>query len=194
MSLVKAVVKRGVFLVGLAAMTSASADSVLRDVFTGNDGINLDGSAQLSDFIPETVDQLDRVDWIFDADGDPSNGNQLLNPQTSGGLTVTGTTFKEAPDDTEVIAGTWEYTGPGQLDMVTVKFDGFFALYDITGGMTTGSFDMNDFCPDYCNNNGKPFALSHVAAYTVVPVPAAVWLFGSGILGLVGIARRKKAA
>ena len=28
----------------------------------------------------------------------------------------------------------------------------------------------------------------------VVPVPAAVWLFGSGLLGLIGIARRKKAA
>jgi len=27
---------------------------------------------------------------------------------------------------------------------------------------------------------------------TVVPVPAAVWLFGSGLLGLVGVARRKK--
>ena len=26
----------------------------------------------------------------------------------------------------------------------------------------------------------------------IVPVPAAVWLFGSGLLGLVGIARRKK--
>ena len=26
-----------------------------------------------------------------------------------------------------------------------------------------------------------------------VPVPAAIWLFGSGLLGLVGIARRKKA-
>jgi len=28
---------------------------------------------------------------------------------------------------------------------------------------------------------------------TVIPVPAAVWLFGSGLLGLVGVARRKKA-
>ena len=27
-----------------------------------------------------------------------------------------------------------------------------------------------------------------------VPVPAAVWLFGSGLLGLVGVARRKKSA
>ena len=28
---------------------------------------------------------------------------------------------------------------------------------------------------------------------SVIPVPAAVWLFGSGLLGLVGVARRKKA-
>ncbi len=39
------------------------------------------------------------------------------------------------------------------------------------------------------------FHLNLVAGVTgVVPVPPAVWLFGSGLLGLVGIARRKKAA
>jgi hypothetical protein len=27
-----------------------------------------------------------------------------------------------------------------------------------------------------------------------VPIPPALWLFGSGLLGLIGIARRKKAA
>ena len=29
---------------------------------------------------------------------------------------------------------------------------------------------------------------------TAVPVPAALWLFGSGLLGLIGIARHKKSA
>ena len=28
----------------------------------------------------------------------------------------------------------------------------------------------------------------------VIPIPAAVWLFGSGLLCLVGVARRKKTA
>lgn len=32
------------------------------------------------------------------------------------------------------------------------------------------------------------------ADFTVVPVPAAVWLFGSALLGLVGVARRRKQA
>lgn len=31
-------------------------------------------------------------------------------------------------------------------------------------------------------------------SFTVVPIPPAVWLFGSGLLGLVGVARRKRAA
>jgi hypothetical protein len=32
------------------------------------------------------------------------------------------------------------------------------------------------------------------AKFAPVPVPAAVWLFGSGLLGLIGISRRKKSA
>ena len=38
-------------------------------------------------------------------------------------------------------------------------------------------------------NGGLAYAVP-----TAVPVPAAVWLFGSGLLGLVGISRRKKSA
>ena len=33
----------------------------------------------------------------------------------------------------------------------------------------------------------------HVTSVSAVPVPAAVWLFGSGLLGLIGVARRKAA-
>lgn len=36
------------------------------------------------------------------------------------------------------------------------------------------------------------YALSSELTVSAVPVPAAIWLFGSGLLGLVGMARRKK--
>jgi hypothetical protein len=41
-----------------------------------------------------------------------------------------------------------------------------------------------------------PISLDNLtyAETTMVPLPAAVWLFGSGLLGVIGIARRKKAA
>ena len=34
---------------------------------------------------------------------------------------------------------------------------------------------------------------ANVSGWSVVPVPPAVWLFGSGLIGLIGIARRKKS-
>ena len=63
--------------------------------------------------------------------------------------------------------------GIGGSPMNSTAFSSFNANFDIT------SVTVDSFVP------------TPVAA---VPVPAAVWLFGSGLLGLVGIARRKKKA
>ncbi len=41
---------------------------------------------------------------------------------------------------------------------------------------------------------GTPYDLHLAGTVSAVPVPAAVWLFGSGLLGLVGVARRRKVA
>ena len=38
------------------------------------------------------------------------------------------------------------------------------------------------------------FAEGEIDVVSPIPIPAAAWLFGSGLLGMVGIARRKKAA
>jgi hypothetical protein len=42
--------------------------------------------------------------------------------------------------------------------------------------------------------NAKRSQKIYGTAYTSVPLPAAAWLFGSGLLGLLGISRRKKSA
>jgi hypothetical protein len=40
----------------------------------------------------------------------------------------------------------------------------------------------------------NPSFIGGSAQISAVPVPAAVWLFGSGLIGLVGIARRRRSA
>jgi len=62
-----------------------------------------------------------------------------------------------------------------------------------TGGIT---LQFNSTCGADANCVAD-FTIDNVsimADVSAVPVPAAVWLFGSGLLGLVGVARRKKAA
>jgi len=58
-------------------------------------------------------------------------------------------------------------------------------------GMTSPSFDSHNGNFDILSVHFESFVTPPPAA---IPVPAAVWLFGSGLLGLVGIARRKKKA
>lgn len=66
---------------------------------------------------------------------------------------------------------------------------------DTSGGVT---LQFNSACApiagcvaDYFIDN---VTISADVEVPQVPVPAAVWLFGSGLLGLIGVARRKKAA
>jgi hypothetical protein len=76
--------------------------------------------------------------------------------------------------------GTGVGKGVGGNPMVDGPFKGFNANFDILSlqfdSQVAGSIGPFD-----------------VAAPSAIPIPAAVWLFGSGLLGLVGVARRKKA-
>jgi hypothetical protein len=64
---------------------------------------------------------------------------------------------------------------------------------DVTEGI---SLELVAICGGVpgCESNIFWDNISITADIAAVPVPAAVWLFGSGLVGLVGVARRKKAA
>lgn len=87
----------------------------------------------------------------------------------------------------------------------TIVFDNTYVCCGTVPGFSPNSFDgttMSLWGADYAlgfgaaetlANAGPRLGLDLRLELTAVPVPAAVWLFGSGLLGLVGIARRKSA-
>ena len=93
------------------------------------------------------------------------------------------------------------------LDLTSLIY--FNAIYSVTGVSST-SFNLDSISLGVNANSGSDFTFNHTSVTeetrillshteipalqsSPVPVPAAVWLFGSGLLSLVGMARRKKA-
>ncbi len=74
-------------------------------------------------------------------------------------------------------------TGIRVIDVWNINADGSLTTVAVPG-MENGPF------PNY----NAAFEFTGAGLVSAVPVPAAVWLFGSGLLGLVGVARRKKSA
>jgi len=90
-------------------------------------------------------------------------------------------------------------------DMSSAMWDdagtGTNSIYTIDGGSVPGNPNVNfasltnqNIAFLEINKNAVAYGFGLRAPQVVVPIPPAVWLFGSGLLGLVGIARRKKAA
>jgi len=67
-------------------------------------------------------------------------------------------------------------------------------------GTATGTELAGTFAIDWTSAiSGGPFdgqvgTYAATGTYSAVPVPAAAWLFGSGLVGLVGVARRRRKA
>jgi hypothetical protein len=62
------------------------------------------------------------------------------------------------------------------------------------GNITSARYGNTEGFATWTLNADSSFVYMAPDAVSAVPVPAAVWLFGSGLLGLVGISRRKKLA
>ena len=128
------------------------------------------------------------------------------------GFTIDGSAPPATNDLNGGSSGSWAVTND-RIDYLAFKADGFFILAEVNGASGDWSTDPADWdltavtCPagicttadrayveaDFLNGGTKIADLSNVRAFSTVPVPAAVWLFGSG-LGLLGWMRRKSIA
>ena len=159
-----------------------------------------------------TRDTTSGRDWLDLTDTTNTSYNQMLLEVGVGGQ-LEGWTIASYSDVEELFdnaGGDGNYPGTQ-----TVLASNLLPLWGVTGfqpdetwfsvsdsgtnsGATSGVIFGLDGSLVYSSN----FALKDqespglgTALYQVssVPVPAAVWLFGSGLLGLIGLARRKKA-
>ena len=136
-------------------------------------------------------------------DGVPVSGSYNdMTGDLSMVLTLTGATGTVALTGTGFIYdGSGVLSAPASLDVVFSNPTS--ELYD-----TTIDFDNSIVCCSSADPAPNSFNGSQLSLWgadfpdpnlgldlrlqlTPVPVPAAVWLFGSGLLGLIGIARRK---
>ena len=107
--------------------------------------------------------------------------------------TIDGSEFEITFDDETKSSGSWTYTpndpeDPGITHWTAKAGNGYMLFSDDSCGGPCTVFGGDWYTPE-----GKE--LSHITFFdtAIVPVPAAVWLFGAGLLGLVGVARRKRA-
>jgi uncharacterized membrane protein len=107
----------------------------------------------------------------------------------SDNATIVG--FRRALDGANQ-ATIWDATGDMHLlqDVLTTDYG-----LDLTGWMLARATDISADGRTIVGNGINPLGFQEawlVQLPTAVPVPAAVWLFGSGLLGLIGLARRNK--
>lgn len=76
-----------------------------------------------------------------------------------------------------------------------ISLTGSALTSDGSGGWDAVLVSSSNFGDSWGPFSGTPYTeVWDVSIQTVVPIPAAVWLFSSGLLGLIGISRRKEAA
>ena len=173
------------------SITSFSQDSYLTTP-VGVKSIDADSIASMSGFISDsgdiTLDITGRIShWSFfdilgiqawNLDDSVAIANQG-DPQTGGyDIFTSGTIFA------------WDPSSPGPQTVVQTGE----ALTSVTSGEWIGTIVMSgNVGKDWGVFDGTPYTEAFNIRVTAVPVPPALWLFGSGLLGLIGMARRKKA-
>lgn len=166
----------------------------------------------VSSFIDVTydsgTDSLTASGFAFELDDDGSvpaeaisNGTFDLSAtidefgtMTSGSLTIGGTVASLGFNSGTLLTGTLTAFGFRDSGGDPLEF-----LFDVTGGDAAGLYGggsipggiiLSDtgFTGSFASNFNSSTGVADVAP---VPLPAAVWLFGSGLLGLVGLSRRR---
>lgn len=118
---------------------------------------------------------------VFDDSGFTGSGLESFDTTLS--LTVGSVSFTEADEigDTQIVFQDGSFLGFHFTTGFGNDIDGPIAFFDSAFDFFNGEDDNMAYMDGTWNST----------SYAVVPVPAALWLFGSGLIALVGFMRRK---
>jgi hypothetical protein len=103
------------------------------------------------------------------------------------GNNITGNVWGGTPGGVGAGSVTEYGTGPSQTGIAPGTSETLYAITGNNGTGTVQSYILGTLA--FASGN-----LTLTAPTAPVPLPAAVWLFGSGLLGLVGVGRRRSIA
>lgn len=79
---------------------------------------------------------------------------------------------------------------PGEYLGISFFLGGGVSFADVLSGLTSGALRMGLHVQSF-NGGYSESAVSNPLTPTVVPIPAAAWLFGSGLMGVLAVGRRR---
>ncbi len=167
--------------------SSGGTDVSLTDNGGGNADLSINGLAiDVIQFFGESSDDIN-PDETFSLTGSATDftgtGGTFSGSFSIGGGLASGT-FSGLNVNQYSFLGSTTGDAGGYMDITSGSLLQGLASY-------TGGFVIN-WSGDALASSGGMIGSGKLDV-PAVPVPAAVWLFGSGLLGLVGIARRKSA-
>lgn len=113
-------------------------------------------------------------------------------PNIAGKVVFISEFFTEKTGDNGAINNILQQA-PDFLNDTWTRYSYTFNMAADAGGGLSMLFKADCGASPNCRLDALIDNVSITTDVSAVPVPAAVWLFGSGLLGLVGVARRKKA-